>query len=200
MVFHLLPVFIFALMMFFSDLIWMLLTCKKTQFDTSMNFNGGVQGSSCRSAGWHHPDPGVASGHLQGVKRLRWLLVCLGFYTTELGSPYTEVRGLSQRLVSSVESVWCVSAPATQVKTMKHSQITLVITDVFSGSLSDPVPSRASSSLSPPNSQHSHTSNKWGFSFFTGILFITPFLHILHIFSSWMMNWFWFLGQRILIF
>lgn len=88
--------------MFLSDLIWMLLT----QFDTNMNFNGGVQGSSCWSAGWHHPDPGVASGHQQGVKRLRWLLVCLGFYTTELGSPYTEVRVLSQRLVSSHLRSW----------------------------------------------------------------------------------------------
>lgn len=157
----------------------------KAQLDTNMSFNGGVQGSSCRAAGWHHPDPGAASGHQQGVERLRWLLVCLGFYTTELGSPYTEVRGLSQRLVTPVE-------------TMKHGQIPVVIADVFSGSLSDPVPSRASSSLSPPNSQHSHTSNKWGFSFLPG--HFSSRHHILHIFSRWMMNWFWFIVQRILIF
>lgn len=141
-----------------------------------MNFNGGVQGSSCRAAGWHHPDPGAAPGHQQGVKRLRWLLVCLGFYTTELGSPYTEVRGLSQSLVSSPlrSRRACrigVSAPLTWVETTEHSQITFVMADVFSGSLWGPAPSRASSSLSPPNSQHSRTSNKWVFSFLWGHFF-----------------------------
>lgn len=85
--------FIFALMM--------ILDVQKNLFHTNMNSNGGVQDSKFRSTGQHHPDPGVASDHQHGVKRLRRLLVCLGFYTTELGSPYTEVRGHCQLLFTS---------------------------------------------------------------------------------------------------